>query len=252
MLAQALSRRFADRGIHYGWAIVAVTFLVSLVTAGAMGLPGALILPLSREFGWNTEQISGALARAHPAVRADGAVRRGADRALRLEARHPERTGDDLQRPVAGTGDDPDLASLPALGNRRRPRHRHDRAGDVGDRRHPLVHRAARPRARHADGEQRDGATGVSPLAAWLESHWGWRVGAGALADRNGPRRRSGVAVHGRSARRRRAATVRRDRQDGAACPPSGRRSPARSEPCPKSPAILCSGSWPARSSSAA
>jgi MFS family permease len=62
MLAQALSRRFADWGIHYGWAIVGVTFLVSLVTAGAMGLPGALILPLSREFGWNTEQISGALA----------------------------------------------------------------------------------------------------------------------------------------------------------------------------------------------
>jgi len=55
MLAQALSRRFADWGIHYGWAIVGVTFLVSLVTAGAMGLPGALILPLSREFGWNTE-----------------------------------------------------------------------------------------------------------------------------------------------------------------------------------------------------
>jgi MFS family permease len=62
MLAQTLSRRFADWGIHYGWAIVGVTFLVSLVTAGAMGLPGALILPLSREFGWNTEQISGALA----------------------------------------------------------------------------------------------------------------------------------------------------------------------------------------------
>ena len=62
MLAQALSRRFADWGIHYGWAIVGVTFLVSLVTAGAMGLPGALILPLSREFGWNTEQISAALA----------------------------------------------------------------------------------------------------------------------------------------------------------------------------------------------
>ena len=62
MLAQALSRRFASSGIYYGWMIVAVTFLVSLTTAGAMGLPGALILPLGREFGWNTEQISGALA----------------------------------------------------------------------------------------------------------------------------------------------------------------------------------------------
>jgi sugar phosphate permease len=62
MLAQALSRRFARSGIHYGWGIVAVTFFVSLITAGAMGLPGALILPLGKEFGWNTEQISGALA----------------------------------------------------------------------------------------------------------------------------------------------------------------------------------------------
>ncbi len=62
MWAEALSRRLAARGVHYGWAMIAVTFLVSLVTAGAMGLPGALILPLGREFGWNTEQVSSALA----------------------------------------------------------------------------------------------------------------------------------------------------------------------------------------------
>jgi sugar phosphate permease len=62
MLAQALARRFSRFGLHYGWAVVALTFLTSLVTAGAMGLPGALILPLARDFGWSTEQISGALA----------------------------------------------------------------------------------------------------------------------------------------------------------------------------------------------
>ncbi|HYA73284.1 MAG TPA: MFS transporter [Roseiarcus sp.] len=62
MLAQALARRFSRLGLHYGWAVVAITFATTLVTAGAMGLPGALILPLSREFGWNTEQISSALA----------------------------------------------------------------------------------------------------------------------------------------------------------------------------------------------
>ncbi len=62
MLAQALARRFSRHGLHYGWAVVAVAFLTTLVTAGAMGLPGALILPLNREFGWSTEQISGALA----------------------------------------------------------------------------------------------------------------------------------------------------------------------------------------------
>jgi predicted MFS family arabinose efflux permease len=62
MLAQTLSRRFASSGIYYGWMIVAVAFFVSVTTSGVMGLPGALMLPLGREFGWNTEQVSGALA----------------------------------------------------------------------------------------------------------------------------------------------------------------------------------------------
>jgi predicted MFS family arabinose efflux permease len=62
MLAEALSRRFARSGIYYGWMIVAVAFLVSVTTSGVMGLPGALILPLGREFGWTTEQVSGGLA----------------------------------------------------------------------------------------------------------------------------------------------------------------------------------------------
>jgi len=62
MLAKALAQRLSRAGVHYGWIIVAISFLTSLTTAGAMGIPGALILPLSREFGWDTEQISSALA----------------------------------------------------------------------------------------------------------------------------------------------------------------------------------------------
>ena len=62
MLSSLLAPRLARAGIHYGWVIVAVTFVVSLTTAGAMGLPGALILPLSKEFGWDVGQISSALA----------------------------------------------------------------------------------------------------------------------------------------------------------------------------------------------
>ena len=57
-LAAALARR----NIHYGWVVVAVTFLTMLVTAGAMGAPGVLIVPLEREFGWDNAQISSALA----------------------------------------------------------------------------------------------------------------------------------------------------------------------------------------------
>jgi sugar phosphate permease len=62
MFAQALARRLSRLGVHYGWVIIAVTFLTALTTAGAVGVPGALILPLTKEFGWDTAEISTALA----------------------------------------------------------------------------------------------------------------------------------------------------------------------------------------------
>ncbi len=62
MLSSKLAAALARRNIHYGWVVVAVTFLTMLVTAGAMGAPGVLIVPLEREFGWDNEQISTALA----------------------------------------------------------------------------------------------------------------------------------------------------------------------------------------------
>jgi MFS family permease len=48
--------------IHFGWAVVAATFLTTLVSAGAMGSAGVFILPLQQEFGWSTADISAALA----------------------------------------------------------------------------------------------------------------------------------------------------------------------------------------------
>lgn len=57
-----LAARLARRGVHYGWVVAGVTFLTMLVTAGAVGAPGVLILPLQREFGWDTATISAALA----------------------------------------------------------------------------------------------------------------------------------------------------------------------------------------------
>ncbi|MFG1291204.1 MFS transporter [Xanthobacter versatilis] len=57
-----LAAFLARRGIHYGWAVAAVTFLTMLVTAGAVGAPGVLIGPLQAEFGWATADISSAFA----------------------------------------------------------------------------------------------------------------------------------------------------------------------------------------------
>ncbi len=62
MLADRLDRFLRRRGIHYGWVIVGLTFCAMLTTAGAMGLPGALLLPLSGEFKWSVGDISSALA----------------------------------------------------------------------------------------------------------------------------------------------------------------------------------------------
>lgn len=62
MLSSLIAPALARRGIHYGWVMVALTFLVALSSAGALGVLGALLLPLQAETGWDTGSISGALA----------------------------------------------------------------------------------------------------------------------------------------------------------------------------------------------
>jgi len=62
MTSNALAATLRRRNIHYGWVVVAVTFLTLLVTAATMGMSGVLIVPLEHEFGWDDAQISTALA----------------------------------------------------------------------------------------------------------------------------------------------------------------------------------------------
>ncbi len=62
MISARLSAAMTRRGLHYGWVVVGATFATMLVTAGAVGAPGVLLLPLQREFGWSTAAISSALA----------------------------------------------------------------------------------------------------------------------------------------------------------------------------------------------
>ena len=49
-------------GVHYGWVIALVTFVVLLVTAGIRATPGLLIIPLEGEFHWSRTAISAAVA----------------------------------------------------------------------------------------------------------------------------------------------------------------------------------------------
>ena len=62
MISDRLAASLARRNIHYGWVMVGVTFLTALVSAGAVGAPGVFILPLQKEFGWTTAEISSALS----------------------------------------------------------------------------------------------------------------------------------------------------------------------------------------------
>src|ERR1700675_4970647 len=62
MISNWLSAALARRNIHYGWAMVGVTFLTALITAGTVGAPGVFIVPLQTEFGWTTAEISSALS----------------------------------------------------------------------------------------------------------------------------------------------------------------------------------------------
>jgi MFS family permease len=55
--------RVASRvGIHYGWLVVFVIFLVLLTSAGIRNIPGLIIKPLEAEFNWTRSETSFAIA----------------------------------------------------------------------------------------------------------------------------------------------------------------------------------------------
>jgi MFS family permease len=62
MISNWLSAALARHNIHYGWAMVGVTFLTALISAGTVGAPGVFIVPLEHEFGWTAAEISTALS----------------------------------------------------------------------------------------------------------------------------------------------------------------------------------------------
>ena len=62
MISQRVAGAVGARGLHYAWVIAGVTFLAMLTTSAALGLPGAMLQPLSKEFGWTTDQLSSVFA----------------------------------------------------------------------------------------------------------------------------------------------------------------------------------------------
>jgi len=48
--------------LHYAWIVVAITFVILLVSAGVRAVPAVLMLPLEQEFGWLRTTTSAALS----------------------------------------------------------------------------------------------------------------------------------------------------------------------------------------------
>src|SRR5262249_10809756 len=63
-MRRAMNGKAHDSGgrLHYAWIIVAVTFVVVLLTAGVRAAPGVLIVPLEEEFHWSRATISFAVS----------------------------------------------------------------------------------------------------------------------------------------------------------------------------------------------
>ena len=63
MLAAPLARWLADRGIHYGWVMVALTFLTALCSAAAVGMPGANAFRVAVNTETDPAQVKAAITR---------------------------------------------------------------------------------------------------------------------------------------------------------------------------------------------
>jgi MFS family permease len=61
MLANKIAPWLARRGIHYGWVMVAITFLTSVCNSAAVSLTGVILLPVTAEFSWIRADVSGAI-----------------------------------------------------------------------------------------------------------------------------------------------------------------------------------------------
>src|SRR5262249_17158552 len=62
MISNWFAPPLGRRNVHYGWVMVGVTFLAALISAGTVGAPGVFIVPLQKEFGWSTAEVSSALS----------------------------------------------------------------------------------------------------------------------------------------------------------------------------------------------
>src|SRR4051812_39250074 len=54
----AMIRLVGGSRLHYAWIIAGITFVTMMAAAGVRAMPGVLIVPLEKEFGWSRETTS--------------------------------------------------------------------------------------------------------------------------------------------------------------------------------------------------
>lgn len=176
MVSTALASTLARRSIHYGWVVVAATFSPCWSRPAAMGAPGVLIKPLQDEFGWETSQISSALAVRLLLFGLMGpfsaafmnyfGVRKVIVFAMVLIS----------SGFVGSLFADRDLAAAVALGHRRRPRHRPDRHGTGRHRIGRWFTSAAASSSACCRRAPPPASWSSLPLMAQLTEDYGWRA----------------------------------------------------------------------------
>src|SRR3954452_1164122 len=62
MLAKLLAPQLARAGIHYGWVMVALAFILAICSSAATTLLGVLIVPITEELGWTRADVSAGIA----------------------------------------------------------------------------------------------------------------------------------------------------------------------------------------------
>ena len=217
-----------------------------------MGISGALIIPLTKEFGWSTEQISVALALrivlfGLMAPFTAALIDKYGFKSVVLVALALIEIGL-LRRPRH----DEALASGAVLGRHRRLRHGPDRDGAGSARGDALVHRPPRPRGRDSERLER---LRSAPLAAGGRlARRSIRVARRARAADCRPRYRRDPRrpLSGRQAGGRRPQALRRQRRHAGPCRAAGRIQPRVRDPVRLDAQSARSGCWRARSSFAA
>ena len=53
-----LSNALEQRGIHFGWVMVALAFVNALFATSAVGVPSVLIVPMAEDLGWSIGELA--------------------------------------------------------------------------------------------------------------------------------------------------------------------------------------------------